>query len=79
MFIIHKSNVHLNWCGVFEPFKAQHEFRHLVPINHTQRVHIFQMFPRINRKYSSEQFQVTGLHTDDTLSILRDMENNFQN
>ena len=66
-FIMHKSNLHLNWCGVFEPFKAQHEFQHPVPINHTQTAHLFQMVPRINRKYLSEQFKGTGLRNDDTL------------
>jgi hypothetical protein len=67
---MHKSNLHLNWCGVFEPFKARHEFRHSVPINHTQTAHMFQMVPRINRKYLSEQFKVAGLHNDDTLRLL---------
>jgi hypothetical protein len=53
IFIIHKTTVHLYWCGVFEPFKAWYEFRHSVPINHAQRAHMFQMIPRINRKYLS--------------------------
>jgi len=35
IFIIHLSNLHLNWCRIFEPFKAWHEFQHSVPINHT--------------------------------------------
>ena len=70
IFIIHKSNLHLKWCGVFEPFNAQHEFQHSVPINHAQRAHMVQMINRINRKYLSEQFQVTGLCNDDTLSLL---------
>jgi len=69
-FIIRKSNLHLNLCGVFEPFKSRHVFWHSVPINHAQRAHMFQMIPRINRKYLSEQFQVTGLHNNDTLSLL---------
>jgi hypothetical protein len=69
----------LDWCGVFEPFKARHEFRHSVPINHAQTAHMFQMIPRINRKYLSEQFQVTGLCNDDTLSLLCGREGNFQN
>jgi hypothetical protein len=70
IFIIHKSNLHLKWCGVFEPFKAQHEFQHSVPINHAQRANMVQMINRINRKYLSEQFQVTSLFNDDTLSLL---------
>jgi len=67
IFIIHKSNLHLNWCGVFEPFKAQHGFQHSIPINNTQKVHMFQMIRRINKKYLSAQFQVTGLCNDDTV------------
>ena len=69
IFIICKSTLNFNWCGVFEVFKARHEIHHSVPINHTQRAYVFQMIPRINRKYLSEQFQVTGLHNDDTLSL----------
>ena len=69
-FIMHKSNLHMNWCGEFEPFKAQHAFWHSLPINLTQRAHMFHTVPRINRKYLSEQFQVTGLHNDDTLRLL---------
>ena len=69
IFIIHKSNLHLNWRGVFKPFKARHEFQHSVPINHTQTAHMFKMIPRINRKYLSEQFQVTRLCNDHTLSL----------
>ena len=70
IFTIHETNLYLNWCGVFEPFKARFEFRHSVPINHAQRVHMFQMIPRINIKYLSGQFQETGLHNDNTLSLL---------
>jgi hypothetical protein len=69
IFIICKSTLNLNWCGVFEAFKARHEFHPSVPINHTQRAHMFQMIPRINRKYLSEHFQVTDLRNDDTLSL----------
>jgi len=79
IFTIHETNLYLNWCGVFEPFKAQHEFRHSVPINQAQTAHMFQMIPRINRKYLSEQFQVTDLRNDYTLSLLWDREDNFQN
>jgi len=69
-FIMHKSNLHFYWCGVFEPFKAWHVFRHSVPINHTHTAHMYQMAPRITRKYLSEQFKVTGVHNDDTLRLL---------
>jgi len=71
IFIIHKTNLQLNWCGVFEPYKAWHEFWHSVPINHAQPAHMFQIIPRINRKYLSEQFQVICLCNDITLSLLR--------
>ena len=70
IFIICKSTLNLNWCGVFEPCKAPHEFRDLVPINYARIEHMFQMIPRINRKYLSEQLQVTGLHNSGTLSLL---------
>jgi hypothetical protein len=53
MFIKCKSTLNLNWCWIFEPFKAQHEFCHIVPINHARRAYMFQMIPRINRKYLS--------------------------
>ena len=79
IFIINKSNLHLNWCRVFEPFKAHQVFPHSVPINHAQRMQMFQMISRINRKYLSEQFQVTGLCNNYTLSLLWGRENNFQN
>jgi len=69
--IIHKSNLHFNWRGVYEPFKAWHEFQHSVPINHSTTGHMVQMVPRINRKYLSEQFIVTGLRNDDTLRLSR--------
>ena len=69
IFIICKSTLNFNWCGVFEVFKARHEFHHSVPINHTQRAHMSQMIPKINRKYLSEEFQMTGLHNDDALSL----------
>ena len=61
---IRKSTVNLNWCEVSETFKSWH---------------VFQMVPRINRKYSSEQFKVTALRNDDTLSLLRGREDNLQN
>ena len=38
IFIICKSTLHKNWCGIFYQFKAWHEFQHSVPITHTQRV-----------------------------------------
>ena len=56
---------------MFQPFKAQHEFRPSVPLNDTQTAHMFQMIPRINRKYLTEQFEVTGLCNVDTLGLLR--------
>jgi hypothetical protein len=37
------------------------------------------MINRINRKYLSEQFQVTSLFNDDTLSLLWGREDIFQN
>jgi hypothetical protein len=40
---------------------------------------MFQIIPRINRKYLSEHFQVIGLRNDDTLSLLCGREDNFQN
>jgi len=71
IFIIYKTSLNFNWCGVFQPFKAQHEFRPSVPLNDTQTAHMFQMIPRINRKYLCEQFEVTDLPNDETLSFLR--------
>ena len=63
---IWKSTVNFNWYWVSEPFKAQHAFRHSIAINHVQRAHIFEMIPRINRIYLSEQFQVTCILNDNT-------------
>jgi hypothetical protein len=40
IFIFHKTTLHLNWCGVFEPFKARNEFRHSVPINQAESTHV---------------------------------------
>jgi hypothetical protein len=70
IYIIHKSNLHLHWCGEFEPFKAKHEFQNSLPINHIQIVRMLQMIPRTKRKYLSEQFQVTGFCGDDKFGLL---------
>ena len=78
-FIIIKTTLHLKLVWRIWTIKARHEFQHSVPINHPQRAHTVQMVPRINRKYLSEQFQVTGLRNDDTLSLLWGREDNFQN
>jgi hypothetical protein len=40
IFIICKSTLNLNWCGVVEPFKAPNEFFHLVPIQHTESKYV---------------------------------------
>ena len=77
--IIHKSNLHLNWCGVFEPFKAWHEFQHSVPINYMQTAHMcFIWFPELigNIYLNSLKWLVFVMMTH---CVYQGREDNFQN